>query len=90
MGLVLRDTTRHTCGDYLTWPEDVRHELIDGIAYLMAPAPTPRHQHFVGGYLVPDRKFSNPSSSKGSSHSCGAEEWTAEGSSVAGSTEMQV
>ena len=49
MGLVLRDTTRHTCGDYLTWPEDVRHELIDGIAYLVAPAPTPRHQHFVGG-----------------------------------------
>lgn len=52
MGLALRDTARHTYGDYLTWPENVRYELIDGVAYLMSPAPTPRHQHFAGGLYV--------------------------------------
>jgi len=48
MGLARRDTTYHTYGDYLKWPEDVRYELIDGIAYLMAPAPTVRHQNIAG------------------------------------------
>ena len=52
MGLAQRDTTYHTYGDYLTWPEDVRYELIDGIAYLMAPAPTPRHQDIAGAVYV--------------------------------------
>lgn len=52
MGLALRDSAQHTYGDYLAWPEDVRYELIEGIAYLMAPAPTPRHQHFAGGIYV--------------------------------------
>jgi hypothetical protein len=42
MGLPLRDHDYHTYGDYLRWPEDVRYELIDGEAYLMAPpAPDP-------------------------------------------------
>jgi len=40
MGLALRDHERHTYGDYLHWPDDVRYELIDGDAYLIAPAPT--------------------------------------------------
>jgi len=48
MGLAKRDTAYHTYGDYLGWPEDVRYELIDGIAYLMAPAPTVRHQEIAG------------------------------------------
>ena len=48
MGLPQRDTDDHTYGDYLTWPEDVRYELIDGVAYLMAPAPTLDHQDVVG------------------------------------------
>lgn len=47
MGLPHRDTAYHTYGDYLTWPEDVRYELIDGIAYRMAPAPTRVHQEVV-------------------------------------------
>ena len=44
-----RDTQHHTYGEYLTWPDDQRCELIDGIAYLMAP-PTPStlHQEIVG------------------------------------------
>ena len=48
MGLALRDNEHHTYGDYLGWPEDVRYELIDGVAYLMAPAPTVSHQDVVG------------------------------------------
>lgn len=34
---------RFTYGDYLTWPEDERWELIDGIAYDMTPAPSRLH-----------------------------------------------
>jgi Uma2 family endonuclease len=48
MGLPLRDAERHCYGDYLNWPDDVRYELIDGCAYLMAPAPTVRHQDIAG------------------------------------------
>jgi Uma2 family endonuclease len=38
----------HTYGDYLTWPGDVRYELIDGEAFCMAPAPTRSHQRLAG------------------------------------------
>lgn len=48
MGLALRDTDYHTYGDYLAWPEDVRYELIDGVAYLLAPAPLVDHQRVAG------------------------------------------
>jgi Uma2 family endonuclease len=48
MGLALRDPDRHTYREYLTWPDDARCELIDGEAYLMAPAPTLSHQDVVG------------------------------------------
>lgn len=48
MGLALRDSGHHTYGDYLHWPEDVRYELIDGAAFLMAPAPTLDHQDIAG------------------------------------------
>ncbi len=40
MPLPRRDVQQHTYGEYLTWPEDVRYELIDGEAFCMAPAPT--------------------------------------------------
>lgn len=48
MGLPLRDDRRHTYREYCTWPQDVRYELIDGIAYAMAPAPVRLHQEIVG------------------------------------------
>lgn len=48
MGLPQRDTAHHSYGEYLGWPEDVRYELIDGVAYLMAPAPALAHQDVVG------------------------------------------
>ena len=48
MGLPRRDTQHHTYAEYLTWPSDARYELIDGEAYLMAPAPTVTHQRITG------------------------------------------
>ncbi len=33
-----------TYGNYVTWPDDERWELIDGCAYNMSPAPSRRHQ----------------------------------------------
>lgn len=47
MPLPRRDLEHHTYGDYLTWPEDVRYELIDGEAFCMAPAPTRSHQRLL-------------------------------------------
>ena len=44
MGYPLRDHRHYTYGDYRQWPEDERYELIDGAAYLMAPAPSVDHQ----------------------------------------------
>lgn len=48
MALLRRDNGYHTYEDYLHWPEDVRYELIDGSAYLMAPAPDLEHQDIAG------------------------------------------
>lgn len=48
MSLALKDKEHHCYGDYLTWPEDVRYELIDGDAYLMVPAPDVAHQEVAG------------------------------------------
>ena len=48
MALTLRDTQHHTYGEYLTWSEDQRLELIDGIAYIREPpAPSWTHQGVV-------------------------------------------
>lgn len=35
---------RYTYADYVSWSDDTRWELIDGVAYAMVPAPTTRHQ----------------------------------------------
>jgi len=48
MGLPLRDVEHHTYADYCRWPEGVRYELVEGMAYAMSPAPSPRHQELVG------------------------------------------
>ncbi|MEE4296483.1 MAG: Uma2 family endonuclease [Wenzhouxiangella sp.] len=48
MALQQRDDQRYTYGDYRTWPEDVRYELIDGTAWLMSPGPGRLHQEIVG------------------------------------------
>lgn len=41
---IMKDTQHHHYGDYLTWTDDRRYELIDGIAYAMSPAPDLAHQ----------------------------------------------
>ncbi|MFN2349579.1 MAG: Uma2 family endonuclease [Thioalkalivibrio sp.] len=48
MGLALRDKAHHTYGDYISWSEETRYELVDGHAYAMAPAPSVSHQQVVG------------------------------------------
>jgi len=35
---------RYTYADYLTWDDDKRYELIDGVPYLMSPGPNRAHQ----------------------------------------------
>jgi Uma2 family endonuclease len=44
MGLPQRDLELHTYADYITWPDEMHYELIDGCAYAMGPAPVRRHQ----------------------------------------------
>jgi Uma2 family endonuclease len=49
MALTQRDTQHHSYGDYLTWSEDDREELVDGIAYIREPpSPSRSHQLLVG------------------------------------------
>lgn len=44
-----RDKLHHTYGEYLTWSDDRREELIDGTAYVKEPpAPTRSHQELAG------------------------------------------
>jgi Uma2 family endonuclease len=46
--LALQLKERFTYGDYLTWNDDERWELIDGVPYNMSPAPRARHQQILG------------------------------------------
>ena len=49
MALPRRDTLHHTYSDYLTWSDEERDELIDGVAYVREPpAPSRSHQEVVG------------------------------------------
>lgn len=52
MGLPQSIAEYYTYGDYQSWPEDVRYELINGAPYAMAPAPTRTHQVLVGELFV--------------------------------------
>ncbi len=46
--LALKQEERFTYGDYLTWDDGERWELIDGVPYNMSPAPRVRHQLILG------------------------------------------
>lgn len=49
MGLPLRKADKkYTYGDYKTWPDDERWELINGVAWAMSPGPNRRHQGILG------------------------------------------
>jgi Uma2 family endonuclease len=46
---VKKEDRKYTYGDYRTWPDGERWELINGIAYNMSPAPSRRHQEILLG-----------------------------------------
>ena len=48
MGYAQRKDQHFTYADYQRWPEEARYELIDGEAFLMAPAPLIEHQIIAG------------------------------------------
>ena len=48
MAFALEKDKHYTYRDDLTWPDDVRCELIDGVVYMMSPAPILAHQDVVG------------------------------------------
>lgn len=41
---------KYTYKEYLTWLDNERWELIDGVPYNMTPAPSTRHQNIVGSF----------------------------------------
>ena len=52
-GDILKETSekhRYTYDDYLTWDDEQRYELIDGIIHVMSPAPGRRHQEIAGEF----------------------------------------
>ncbi len=54
---VRQHTETYTYADLLTWPEDERWELIDGVPYDMSPAPSRRHQDISTALIVAIGKF---------------------------------
>lgn len=48
MAFALEKDKHYTYRDYLSWSDDVRCEIIDGVVYMMAPAPILAHQDVVG------------------------------------------
>jgi len=52
MPVALRKGTKYTYHDYLTWPDEKRWEVIEGVAYDMSPAPSVKHQDIVGNFYI--------------------------------------
>ncbi|MBI3583318.1 MAG: Uma2 family endonuclease [Nitrospinae bacterium] len=53
---IKKEDKKYNYGDYLTWPNEERWELIDGVAYDMSPAPSRIHQEISVEIL---RQFAN-------------------------------
>ncbi|NUO10080.1 MAG: Uma2 family endonuclease [Candidatus Brocadia sp.] len=49
--LIKKSARKYTWNDYLSWPDDERWEIIDGVAYNMTPAPTVKHQVIAGKFF---------------------------------------
>ncbi len=64
MGLALKKEKRYTYSDYITWPDEERWEIIDGVAYNMSPAPKVKHQRVVS---LLNRKLADKTEEKGCS-----------------------
>lgn len=52
-----KEDEKYTYGDYLTWPEGERWELIDGVAYDMSPAPNRIHQKILGNLFYQMKNY---------------------------------
>jgi len=52
MPIAVKRGTGYTYQDYLTWPDEERWELIEGVAYDMSPAPSVKHQDIVGNFYI--------------------------------------
>jgi len=50
MPLAKKIEERFTYQDYVSWPDNERWELIDGVPYNMTPAPSFEHQSIVGNF----------------------------------------
>ena len=48
----IRKEKYYTYSDYAKWDDDERCELIDGVVYMMSPAPTRRHQNILGKLFI--------------------------------------
>lgn len=46
--VAIKQETRFIYRDYLTWPDNERWEIINGIPYAMSPAPIRKHQAMIG------------------------------------------
>jgi Uma2 family endonuclease len=52
-----KDVERFTYAHYVTWPDEERWELIEGIPYDMSPAPSRYHQEILGNLFFEIKKF---------------------------------
>lgn len=51
---------KYSYSDYLTWTDNKRWEIIDGIVYNMTPAPSSVHQRILGKlFLIMEHFFEN-------------------------------
>lgn len=48
---------RFTYADYLTWPDEQRCEIIDGMVYDMSPAPNTAHQELLSELFYKIKEF---------------------------------
>ena len=57
---VRKDDRHYTYADYVTWPDDERWELIDGVAYNMSASPLRNHQKILGDLYIMVRAALKP------------------------------
>jgi hypothetical protein len=64
MANALKVDEYYTYTDYLTWDEDERYELIDGIPYMMAPLNRTGQGHYISSVLFCLISFPNTRNSR--------------------------
>jgi len=56
MELKVNFDEKYTYEDYLTWDDDIRYELIDGVPFMMS-APSTEHQAILGDLFVEFKNY---------------------------------